>query len=184
VRQALDGLGARRSWHRRVDEGHRSEIDSEVAVRVADALQHRSDGRGGAEEERAGDPIDDHARILPGRLVIGFARLVVGNIVFGHQRHMRFERALATIISPERRATPGCPAYEAVTGCFDHTEHEVQYQARAGPVKNFARDEARDQPQNDPADTPMRKPPYLSPLSPTRLNTAQSITGTTGRAGV
>jgi hypothetical protein len=31
----------------------------------------------------------------------------------------------------------GYPAYEAVTGFFDHPEHEVQYQARAGPVEKF-----------------------------------------------
>ena len=61
-----------------------------------------------------------------------------------------------------------------MTRSFDHPEHEVQYQAGAGPVENFARDEARDQPQNDPTDKADAETSLPEPAAPTRLNAAQS----------
>ena len=76
VRETLDGFGGRRA-----DERHGGEIDDEIAMRVADTLQHDTDGRGGAEEKRAGNPVDDDGGILPGRFVAGLPCFVVRNVL-------------------------------------------------------------------------------------------------------
>ena len=51
---AHHGVGAGR-----IEERDRGEVDDERLVRSPMRVEHRADGRGGAEEERAGDAIDD-----------------------------------------------------------------------------------------------------------------------------
>jgi hypothetical protein len=89
----------------RVDERHGGEIDDQVALRLADALEHRAGGHGGPEEKRAGNPVDDHGRVLLQRYIIGCARRVVRHVLLGPQRHMCIERGrLRHPVDEQRRS--------------------------------------------------------------------------------
>ncbi len=102
----LDGDATEHVGGRRIQERHRGEIDHKTLALVGDAVEHVSDCRGGTEEERAGDAIDQHVAIDGERGIVGHAlAIAVIGTIGGHQRGALLDaRHLRHAVDEQHRA--------------------------------------------------------------------------------
>ena len=102
----LGGDAAEHVGGRGIQERHRGEIDHKTLALVGDAVEHVSDCRGGTEEERAGDAVDQHVAIDGERGIVrhALAIAVIGTIG-GHQRGALLDaRHLRHAVDEQHRA--------------------------------------------------------------------------------